>query len=108
MSQKRIIHPAYYQIVRRTENAWDFRHGKVFYSSSSNLVDPANREREYGLTKSKIAIELFRINGGRSGYYLVNLKDRKYYYCGLNLEDVKNTLQQLGIGRPDPLENSDE
>jgi hypothetical protein len=104
MLKTRIVYPAYYQIVRRIENVWEFRHGKIFYSPGSQSIDTASRELEYGLTKPKIAIELFRINGGRAGYYLVNLKDRSYYYCGLTLEDVKNTLQQLGIGRKDPLE----
>ncbi|MBE9017454.1 hypothetical protein IQ272_15175 [Chroococcidiopsidales cyanobacterium LEGE 13417] len=106
MLKTKLIHPAHYQIVRRIENTWEFRHGKIFYSSSNRSIDPANRELEYGLTKSKIAIELFRINGGRAGYYLVNLREQKYYYCGLALGDVRITLQQLGIGRPDPLENS--
>ncbi|NHC34433.1 hypothetical protein [Scytonema millei] len=106
MLKTKLIHPAYYQIVRRIENAWEFRHGKIFYRSSDRAIDTANRELEYGLTKSKIVIELFRINGGRAGYYLVNLKDRSYYYCGLTLEDVKTILQQMGIGRPDPMENS--
>lgn len=102
MLKTKIIHPAYYQIVRRTEDAWYFRHGKIFYNSSGNSIDTANREKDYGLTKSKIVVELFRINGGRLGYYLVNLREQKYYYCGLTLEDVKIILQQLGIGRSEP------
>jgi len=40
----------------------------------------------------------------KSGYYLANLRERKYYYCGLNWEDIRTTLQSLGIGRADPLE----
>lgn len=30
--------------------------------------------------------------------------DRKYYYCGDTLGDVRTMLQILGIGRADPLE----
>jgi hypothetical protein len=48
---------------------------------------------------------LFRINGGRQGYYIANIKDNKYYYCGVEWEGVKAKLQELGIGRPDPIEN---
>jgi len=55
----------------------------------------------------KVAIALFRINGGRAGFYLVNLKARKYYYCGVCLSDVKLTLQSLGIGKPDLVESSE-
>ncbi len=61
-------------------------------------------ERQFDLTEQQTIAELFRINGGKSGYYLANLRDRKYYYCGLNWEDIKTTLQSLGIGRADPLE----
>ena len=99
----KIVHPAYFQIVKREGTAWYFRYGKVFYRGKNTTMEIEHREQEYGLTKEKIAIELFRINAGRAGYYLVDLKDRKYYYCGLELEDVKNVLQSLGIGRPDPV-----
>ncbi len=33
------------------------------------------------------------------GYYLVNLAERKYYYCGETWEDVKAKFLDLGIGR---------
>jgi len=61
-------------------------------------------EQQFGLTAEQVIIELFRIDAGRQGYYLANLKDQRYYYCGSNIEDVKNTLQSLGIGRADPFE----
>lgn len=61
-------------------------------------------ERQYGLTEEQVIIELLGINGGKPGYYLANLRDKKYYYCGLLWSDVKTTLQELGIGRTDLLE----
>ncbi|TBR56670.1 hypothetical protein B4U84_28835 [Westiellopsis prolifica IICB1] len=48
--------------------------------------------------------ELFRINGGKQGYYIADIQDKKYYYCGTEWEDVKLKLGELGIGRPDPME----
>jgi hypothetical protein len=57
------------------------------------------------LTKIKVLVELFRINGGKHGLYLADIRDKKYYYCGLDLEDVKAKLRSLGIGRDDPMEN---
>lgn len=100
----KIVHPAIFQIIRREGDAWYFRLGKVFYREPGIYLSAEEREREYGLSKEKIVIELFRINGGKAGYYLANLRDRKYYYCGTNWEDIKVTFQSLGIGRADPLE----
>lgn len=48
-------------------------------------------------------IALFRLNGGRAGFYLANLKDKQYYYCGRSLEGVQTQLFNLGIGRYDPM-----
>lgn len=100
----KIIHPAIFQIIRREGDAWYFKDGKVFYREPGNRSLIEEREREYGLSKEKIVIELFRINGGKAGYYLANLRDRKYYYCGKSWEDIKIKLQSLGIGRAEPLE----
>ena len=104
-----IIHPLHYLVVEKKGSAWCFKTGdRIFYNprnvpASLSLED---RLRQFGLTIPKIAIELFRIETGKGGYYLANLRSKQYYYCGLDWQDVKTTLQQLGIGRPDPLENS--
>ncbi len=55
-----------------------------------------------GITKNKIVTELFRISGGKPGYYLANFRDKKYYYCGDDWASVKLKLQELGIGRDEP------
>jgi len=78
--------------------------GRLFYNPMGIPIQLEHVERQFDLTEQQTIAELFRINGGKSGYYLANLRDRKYYYCGLNWEDIKTTLQSLGIGRADPLE----
>ncbi|KYC36331.1 hypothetical protein WA1_42170 [Scytonema hofmannii PCC 7110] len=56
----------------------------------------------YGISKQQVVIELFRINGGKPGYYLADLRHNKqYYYCGTEPQDVKSKLLFLGIGRED-------
>lgn len=95
--------PIYYQIVRRQDERWFFHQGgKIIYNPSGFEVKFKNLEEQYGLTKQKIVLELYLINGGNSGYYLANLKERKYYYCGNQSSGIKKTLFNLGIGRPEP------
>ena len=101
----KLVYPAHFLTVEHKGKSWVFSYGSVFYRGENSSMELTHREQKYGLTKEKIAIELFRIAGGKEGYYLVNLKDKQYYYCGLTLEDVKNTLQNLGIGRADPVES---
>ncbi|GBO54807.1 hypothetical protein APA_2858 [Pseudanabaena sp. lw0831] len=36
---------------------------------------------------------------GKVGYYLVNLRDKKYHCCGSNWQDVQENLLNLGIGK---------
>ncbi|AHJ28613.1 hypothetical protein NSP_22810 [Nodularia spumigena CCY9414] len=54
------------------------------------------------MTKIKVLVELFRVNGGKAGLYLADIRDKKYYYCGQKWEDVKGLLRELGIGRDEP------
>ncbi|MBD2603854.1 hypothetical protein H6G81_04725 [Scytonema hofmannii FACHB-248] len=102
MSTTSIIHPLHFQIIQRIGTTWYFKYGSVFYNRTDKSLPESNRERLFGITKNKIVIELFRINGGNSGYYLANLRDKKYYYCGDNWEDIKAKLQELGIGTDEP------
>jgi len=98
-----LTYPAYYRIIRREGGTWFFKRAKLL-CSASHLSTPAEAtdfEAQHNLTKNQVAIELFRINGGKSGYYLANLRNRQYYYCGLKFSDVQTKLQSLGIGRPD-------
>lgn len=102
----KIVYPEYFRTVKREGNAWYFRHPRVFFTSSPvESLNLEQREERYGLTKEKVVIELFRLNAGKAGYYLANLRDREYYYCGLAWEDVKITLLSLGIGRCESIES---
>lgn len=78
------------------------KNGELFYSRSGQ-APPVQSPSAYGISPQQVAIALFRINGGKAGYYLANLRDRHYYYCGSSLEDVKVKLQELGIGVADRL-----
>lgn len=107
MSSNSIVHPSYYLIVRREGNTWFFKaKGKVFYNplDVSVSLDLTDRLKRYGVTASEVVIELFRLQLGKPGYYLVNLKDKRYYFCGAGWNNIRCTLQELGIGRPDPFE----
>jgi hypothetical protein len=101
----KIITPYHYKVYERDGTSWFARDAaKVFYNSTDVPLTLVNTEQEFSLTVEQVIIELFRINGGKSGFYLANLRDRKYYYCGTAWEDVKTTLHSCGIGRADPLE----
>lgn len=99
----KIISPIYYRVIQKINNKWIFKTGnRVFYNPLNLPVSSENLEKWYGLTREKVVIELFRINGGKDGYYLANLKESRYYYCGIKDTDVKKILISLGIGREDP------
>lgn len=99
----KIITPYHYKVYERQGTKWfTLDAGRVFYNGTNQPIDLQNIEREFGLSDEQIVIELCRVNGGKAGFYLGNLRDHKYYYCGLKWEDIKTTLLQLGIGRAEP------
>lgn len=102
----RIIYPMRFMIIEREARQWSFYVSKVFYNPRAIEVplEPDEVLIKFGLSMSKVVIELFRINGGKLGYYLANLRDKKYYYCGEGEDSVKDKLLELGIGRVDPME----
>lgn len=77
------------------------RNAELFYGNPHRCEE--NIESVYGISTEQLLINLFRVNGGCSGFYLVNLKHRKYYYCGQNWEDIRTQLLKLGIGRKERL-----
>ena len=99
MSDPTVIHPDYIRIVERCSGGWLIKTGRLFYRALPIAVDFQDFEFLYGISKRQLAIELFCINGGLLGYYVADLRHKKYYYCGKALEDVKATLLNLGIGR---------
>ncbi|MBW4617858.1 MAG: hypothetical protein KME17_00545 [Cyanosarcina radialis HA8281-LM2] len=104
MSATTIVHPLHYMTIRKEGKNWYFSPGdRIFYNPRNIPVALTVEERlqRFRLTPASVMVELFRINGGRDGHYLTNLRDRQYYYCGTEWEDVKKTLYSLGIGIPD-------
>lgn len=96
--------PIHIQIYEREGTKWFFYGGNVFYNPRGISTDLKSTLERNGLTKIKVLVELFRINGGKPGLYLANIRDKKYYYCGQGWEDVLAKLRTLGIGRDDPMD----
>lgn len=99
MSDSVVIHPDYIRIAERKPGGWLLKTGKMFYKRLPIPVDFQDFELLYGISKQQVVTELFRINGGKAGFYLADLRHKQYYYCGLLFDDVKATLLRLGIGR---------
>ena len=78
------------------------KRGQVFFNPKNTPVQLNNIAEQFGLSNQNIVTEMFRINGGKNGYYLADLKKRNYYYCGQDWEDIYLKLRDLGIGREDP------
>jgi hypothetical protein len=94
-----VICPWNFQIYRRSSDGWTgLKTKRVIYNNSNQSMQLDRVAEQFGLTDRKVVIELFRQYLGKEGYYLVNLRDRQYYYCGLSIDDVKNQLSDLGIG----------
>ncbi|MBO3457448.1 hypothetical protein G7B40_004010 [Aetokthonos hydrillicola Thurmond2011] len=99
-SSTTVFYPAYYQIIERRGNGWAFKHGEPFINLfNAPTLSIEDEFAVFDTSMKKVAIELFRINGGKQGYYIANILDKKYYYCGTGWSDVKAKLQELGIGR---------
>jgi hypothetical protein len=52
----------------------------------------------FGTNLRSCAAKLLSINGGEEGFYLVDIMDKRYYYCGKSTQDIKSKLLELGIG----------
>lgn len=104
-----IVHPIRFRIIERKiapeKSYWHFLRGKGFYNPM-NLPNQGDIEFMFGTTKQDVILKLIDINGGQPGYYLADLHNKEYYYCGVEWNDVKMQLQSLGIGSPDPMEKS--
>lgn len=103
----RIIYPDYICIVERTASDWRIKQPRKVFWRAEDCNIPMNlekREERYGLTSKEILVSLFRQYLGKIGFYIVNMRDREYHYCGLTRQDVREKLFDLGIGRRDPME----
>ncbi|AFY57935.1 hypothetical protein Riv7116_5566 [Rivularia sp. PCC 7116] len=99
-----IVYPVYYRLIVRRNKSWYFTKGEPFV----NLFNVPWLEQEdlfslFDISMKQVANELRCINGGKQGYYIANILDKKYYYCGSEWQDVKNKLRELGIGKDNPI-----
>lgn len=94
-----LIYPLYFRILRRKPDGWCITKPDIFYNPIRQPYDPEGDWSAYGISKQELVVELFRQYGGKLGYYLANLRDKKYYYCGLTDEDIQSTLHSIGIGK---------
>lgn len=97
-----IYHPDYYRVIERIPGGWLFKKGELFHKTLPISVDFNDFELLYGISKRQIIVELLRLEEGKVGYYLANLRKKQYYYCGTEPKEVKQKLRELGIGRDDP------
>lgn len=72
----------------RAETEWRvIKRGRLFYKKLPIAsVDMNDLKLMYGISEQQIVIELFRINGGKVGFYLADLRHKQYYYCGLTID----------------------
>jgi hypothetical protein len=101
-----IVYPVHYRLVVRRRDSWYFTKGDVFV----NLFNiPVLEQKDlfacFGTNMKEVANKLKIINGGKEGFYIADILEQNYYYCGPQWEDVKDKLKELGIGRPDPVGN---
>jgi hypothetical protein len=92
-----VIYPIYYRVIRCEGGKWYVKGAKL--CSPNHIPIGLENVDSYGITSESLLVSLFRVNGGKAGYYVANLRDKKYYYCGLTIEDVQATFLTLGIGR---------
>ncbi|MCC5640644.1 hypothetical protein LC593_33395 [Nostoc sp. CHAB 5844] len=95
--------PDYYRVIERVPGGWHFKEGELFHKRLPISIDFNDFELLYGINKQQVAAELFYLERGKAGYYLANLRQKKYYYCGTEPQGVKLKLRSLGIGRDDPM-----
>jgi hypothetical protein len=104
METSSIIYPDYIRIVERKVGGWAIKHGDWFYKRIPIAnVDMNDLQLMYGISHHRLSIDLFRVNGGKAGYYIADLRNKAYYYCGEHWRDVKEQLIKMGIGRHDPI-----
>ncbi len=94
-----IFTPGYIQVISREPDGWFQSKPEQVFNLTNREFDSLNKEKYFGLTKTQILTELFRRYQGKLGYYLVNLAEREYYYCGLTVKDIQEKLYELGINQ---------
>lgn len=104
MSNDSFIRPVYYIPIERKSDRWRFLHGEIFWNPL-NLPIPQTIEVLlwcFRTSMGEVIEHLRKINNAAEGYYLANILDKKYYYCGTEWDDIKTKLMDLGIGTQEP------
>ncbi len=101
--QIEIVFPEYYAILEKTKDGWGFCPSTKFYPYLETA--PPNPLQKFQMKCLERQLNwkavLAEIKGrycGKLGFYLVNLRDREYHYCGTELRDVKTFVQENKIG----------
>lgn len=89
--------PAYIDIVHKTGDRWIRLKTTVVCNMSGRPHDPTQQFSKYGLTQKGVLVELYKRYQGLDGWYLTDLINKEYYYCGATSEDVERKLVELGI-----------
>lgn len=92
----KVIYPYYWQIYQHIGSKW-YRLPANRVSNEPEKFVPQHIEKKFGFTEKEIIVNLFKINSGWQGYYIANLKEHKFFYCGTQWEDVNNTFQSFGV-----------
>ena len=100
MSSKLIV-PDYYRIIECCEGRWFFKAVKPFHTLLPITIDYEDTELLYGISKQQVINQAAQFRSGEEGFYLVNMRRKRYYYCGLEADSVKVMLLSLGVGRSD-------
>jgi hypothetical protein len=88
--------------MRDNNDTWIFERGD-FFANLTRFPIPfdlkkVDIEKLFGTTKADVVTELFRVGEGKLGYYVADLLDKRYYYCGTSENDLKAKFVELGIG----------
>ena len=89
--------PGYIDIVQKTGDRCMRLKTSAILNTSSKPYDPSEKYSKFGLTPMSILGELYKRYQGLDGWYLVQMAEKKYYYCGATAEDVNKKLVELGI-----------
>ncbi len=96
--------PGYLRIFHHEQGRWQHVLGSSFYNPSGEPPDLEFATRKYDISREELATDLFRASDGKPGYCIGDLKQKRFYYCGVDVESVQEKLRSLGIGRVEPTE----
>lgn len=95
--------PGYLRIFHNQQGRWQYVMGSSFYNPSGEPPDLEFATRKYNISRSQLAVELFRASDGKLGYCIGDLRQKRFYYCGTDVDSVRKCLRSLGIGTDDPM-----